>query len=90
MKPSGSLSLFQLPTSHLHPQHVLEGREDEHVHPYSYVLITEQGIRGSCACYHDREDVTDQVVDEDLQLKQVQERYPTSVNLCYGYGVCSA
>jgi hypothetical protein len=37
-------------------------------------MISHRGVRGSCDCYFDREDVTSVVLEEQLQLHQVEER----------------
>lgn len=47
---------------------------DEFRHPFPYCLVRDGDVRGLCACYYTREDVTAKVLDERLQLHQVEER----------------
>ena len=72
-----SLSLYKVPPgSRAGVVSSLESRGEDYTYPYSYCLVkdTERGVRGSCTCYDTREDVTDAVRRENLQLDQVQER----------------
>lgn len=65
-----AISLHKLPAAR--PVATLSGKD--YVPPSSYCMVSHGGIRGSCACFYDREDVTSAVLEEQLQLQQVEER----------------
>ena len=72
-----SVSLFTLPTVR-HTAALISDEDgvSEYFHPFPYRFVTsDDGVRGSCACYSEREDVTAMVVESNMQLPQVQERY---------------
>ncbi len=70
-----SLSLYKVPPG-ARP-HVPQARGDVYTHPYPYSWVRdrERGVRGSCSSYGTREDVTDAVSRENLQLHQVEEKW---------------
>ena len=74
-----SLSLYKTPAGSSRPRDhapVLESTGDWYVHPHAYSFVSDKarGVRGSCSTYDSREDVTDAVRRENLQLEEVQER----------------
>lgn len=72
------LALFKLPDPRspppLSPAEGEEGFEMEYVHPHTYRLVSEEGVRGSCVSYAEREDVTSNILEGGLNLDQVQHR----------------
>ena len=50
----------------------------------SYVEDKEKGIRGSCATYHQRIDITQEIRDDDdnvkMSLEEVNKRYVCNSN----------
>ena len=48
----------------------------EYRHPFPYRPINDAttGVRGSCSCYSDRKNVTDDVISKQLDLAGVTER----------------
>ena len=80
-RESAPITLFTLPTARPHPPPApLDGKwfEADYVHPHTYCMVSEGGVRGSCAHYTEREDVTAYVLDNDFSLEQLQLRYTES------------
>lgn len=48
--------------------------EYKHPFPYRPINDTTTGVRGSCSCYSDRKNVTDDVISNQLDLTGVTER----------------
>ena len=58
---------------------VLQKKLHTTVYPMIYVEDKEKGIRGSCATYHQRVNVTQEIRDDDdnvkMSLEEVNKRY---------------
>lgn len=65
-----SLSLYRLPNTR--PPVTLS--DEEFVPQSPFCLVSSGGVRGSCAAFMEREDVTVAVLEEQLDLQQVEER----------------
>lgn len=63
-----AISLYRLPSARVPA--ALSGDTP----PSSLSMVSRGGIRGSCACFDEREEVTSVVLGEQLQLQQVEER----------------
>lgn len=72
--PTNKISLYRLPTPR--PPAAPSGSQDYCPLPCPCAIVGGEGVkvRGSCASYADREDVTTSVLREQLQLEQVEER----------------
>ena len=76
MKEDTSISLYRLPSAR--PAAASSGD----THPSSFCMISRGGVRGSCVCFDEREDVTSVVLGELLQLQQVEERCGRGCGVC--------
>lgn len=81
-EPGTSLALYRVPPD---SRPSVEASE-EYVHPYLYCFVNQNGVRGSCASFADRVDVTTTILEEQLQLGQVEERWGW-VGWIWGWGV---
>lgn len=78
---SNAIQLFKLPAPREYQQTVFQVTIGsslqwiEYKHPFPYCSINDPttGVRGSCASYNDRENVTGQIVSEQLDLAKVTE-----------------
>jgi len=59
----------------------------EYCHPFPYRLISipEKGIRGSCASFNTRKDITTEILQEQMDLSTVMEKWVNYVDTCYWY-----
>ena len=65
-----SVALFRTPR----PRLPLPQEGTVYVYPHGHVEVDENGVRGSCIDFKEREDVTATVLAEKLTLEQVQTR----------------
>lgn len=72
MKTSPAIILYRVPNAR--PVIIAPLVPGEYTHPHPYNFISNGVVRGSCSCYADREDVTEAVLDGNLELQQVEER----------------